>query len=337
MPLSRDLRYLSVSSLPSNFWSLPHHAFTNRPIGQAKWSKSLVHRVTGLWADQHEDALAAWAEDECTYILRKAKDDQVAPLATFADSSSDDLCLVHTGGTMSAVWTIGRGVFCKVKTWDPKMESEDKTIAFVKKIAPQIATPNVIYTWIEHDRSFLILRRIEGSSWRDTWASLSLSQRQSLVETIAIYCDLLAQNTSKKLGTATGRPVLEPYLSLTDSEFVGPLTQKECESYFSTSLEECPAIEKDFHFYHSDLGPSNIIISNGGNVAGILDWESAGYYPAFWIATKPTVAPAFNFDPQIPKHEEHEWRKRLRDELVRLGYSKLGEWYMRWFRSRSST
>ena len=307
-----------------------------RQIGPSRWyiGSLVCERVNTM---QYADAVAAWKEDDCTYILRKAKDDEVAPLATFADSSSDDIRLVHTGGTMSAVWTIGRGVFCKVKSWDPEMESEDKTIAFVKKIAPQISTPDVIHAWIERDRSFLILRRIEGSTLRDAWASLSLSQRQSLVETIATYCDLLAQNTSKKLGTATGRPVLEPYLSLTDSEFVGPLTQEECESYFSTSLEEGPAIEKDFHFYHPDLGPSNIIISNGGKVAGILDWESAGYYPAFWISTKPTVSPAFNFDPPIPEHEDHEWRKCLRDELVRLGYPKLGEWYMRWFRSRSRT
>ena len=37
------------------------------------------------------------------------------------------------------------------------MESEDKTIAFVKKIAPQIPTPEVIHAWIDHNKSFLIL------------------------------------------------------------------------------------------------------------------------------------------------------------------------------------
>ena len=286
---------------------------------------------------QYADAVAAWEEGECTYILRKAKDDEITPPATFKGSSSDDLHLVHTGGTLSAVWMIGRRVFCKVKSWDPEMESEDKTIAFVKKIAPQISTPEVFHAWIDHDRSFLILRRIEGSTLSDSWTSLSLFQRQSVVETIATYCDLLAQNTSKTLGISTGRPVLEPYLSLTDSGLFGLLTQKECETYFSASSEECPTIEEDFRFYHPDLGPLNIIICNDGRVAGILDWESAGYYPAFWIATKPAVSPAFNFDPQIPGRGEHEWRKRLRDELERLGYPQVGKWYMKWFRSWSRT
>ena len=309
-----------------------------KEIAPSRWSiGSLVCERTNTNTTQHVNAVAAWEEDEYTYILRKAKDDEIAPSTTFADPSSDtDFRLAHTGGTLSALWTIGRGVFCKAKSWDPKMEPEDETIAFVKKIAPQISTPEVIHACVEHDRSFLILRRMEGSTLRDVWASLSLSQRQSVVETIATYCDLLAQNTSKTLGTATGRPVFEPYLSLTDS-FVGLLAQNECERYFSVSSEECPTIGEDFHFYHPDLGPSNIMISKDGKVAGILDWESAGYYPAFWIATKPAVSPAFNFDPQVPEHEEHEWRKRLRDELERLGYPQMGEWYMKWFRSRSRT
>ena len=304
-----------------------------KQIGPSRWSiGSLVcERINN---EQYADAVAAWEEDECTYILRKAKDDEIAPPATFAESSSDDLRLVHTGGTESVVWTIGRRVFCKVHHWNPEQESEDKTIAFVKKIAPQISTPEVIHIWIDNGKSFLLVRRIEGSTLRDAWASLSLSQRQAVVETIAAYCDLLAKTTSKTLETATGRPALEPFLSFAGSNLCPLLTQKEWERHFSVILEGRPTITEEFHFYHPDLGPSNIIISDDGTVAGIIDWESAAYYPAFWIATKPTISPAFNFCPEIPEHDELEWRKRFRDELVRLGYPQVGEWYIKWMRSR---
>lgn len=275
-----------------------------------------------------EDAVAAWEEDECTYILRNTKDGGIAP-ASFVESS-DELRLVHEGGTLSAVWTIGREAFCKVKPWNPEMESEDKTIAFVKKIAPQISTPEVIYAWTDHDRSFLILRRIEGSTLRDAWASLSHSQRHSVVKAIATYCDVLAQNTSQMLGSATGRPVLEPYLSPSDSGLLGLLTHKECERYFSAFSDERPTLGGDFHFYHPDLGPGNIIMSDDGKVAGILDWEAAGYYPAFWIATKPSVSPGLDFCPPVAECEDFEWRKCLRMELERLGYPRAAEWYMKW-------
>lgn len=214
------------------------------------------------------------------------------------------------------------------------MESEDKTIAFVKKIAPQISTPEVIYTWTDHDRSYLILRRMEGSTLRDAWASLSLSQRHSVVKTIATHCDLLAQNTSQMLGSATGRPVLEPYLSPSNSGLLGLLTHKECERYFSAPSDGCPTIGRDFHFYHPDLGPGNIMVSDDGRVAGILDWEAAGYYPAFWIATKPSVSPGLDFDPPIADLDDFEWRKCLRMELERWGYPQAAEWYMKWESSR---
>lgn len=114
---------------------------------------------------RYADALAAWEEDDYTYILRDIKNGGIAS-ASFVESS-DELQLVHVGGSSSAVWTIGRAAFCKVKAWNPEMESEDKTIAFVKKIAPQISTPEVIYAWTDYSRSFLILRRIEGSTLRD--------------------------------------------------------------------------------------------------------------------------------------------------------------------------
>ena len=116
------------------------------------------------------DALAAWEERDCMHIIQRTEDGRVAFPASF--ESSDELRLVHEGGSLSAVWTIGRQAFCKVKAWNPIMESEDRTIAFVKEIAPQISTPEVIYTWNDQDRSFLILRRIEGSTLRDAWALL---------------------------------------------------------------------------------------------------------------------------------------------------------------------
>lgn len=84
-----------------------------------------------------------------------------------------------------------------MKVLIPGQDAEDKTIVFVKKIAPQITTPEVIYAWTEHDSSFLVLRRIQGSTLRDAWASLSLSQRDSMVKTIAGHCDSFGQKYIK--------------------------------------------------------------------------------------------------------------------------------------------
>lgn len=277
------------------------------------------------------DALAAWKEYNFMYIIRKTKDSENAfPLCL---GCSDDVQLVHEGGTLSAVWEIGGAAFCKVKAWNAAMESEDRTIAFVKEVAPQISTPEVIYTWTERDRSFLILKRIEGCTLRDAWTSLSPSQRDSVVTTITLYCNILAENISTTLSSVSGKPVLEPYLAPSSSDLLGPLRREECAGYFSASSGECPPIGKVFHFYHPDLAPGNIIISNGC-VAGIIDWEAAGYYPRFWIATKPSVSSGLDFCPPIAESNDFDWRKRLRIELEDGGYPQVSGWFMTWRKAR---
>lgn len=158
--------------------------------------------------------------------------------------------------------------------------------------------------------------------------SLSPSQHQSVVSTIADYCDLLAKISSQKLQSATGRPVYEPYLSLSDKGLLA-LTHKQCLDYFSVPSAICPELEPNFPFYHPDLGPGNIMVL-GGKVVGILDWEAAGYYPLFWIATKPSVSRGLDFCPSIAGWDDFEWRRRLRMELEGRGYPQASEWYMEW-------
>lgn len=66
------------------------------------------------------------------------------------------------------------------------------------------------------------------------------------------------------------------------------------------STEPAPDIVPHFHFYHADLGPTNIMVSeDGDHVTGIIDWESAAYYPRFWAATKPVTAGAFGLSARL--------------------------------------
>lgn len=277
------------------------------------------------------DTLAAWKDYDCTYIIRKTED--VGAIPPRFVKSSDELRLIHEGGSLSAVWAIGRQAFCKVKAWSSAMESEHNKIAFVKNLALQIPMPEVIYTWNEQDRSYLILRRIKGSTLRDAWTSLSLAKRELAVKTIAAYCDLLAQNKSHMMTSVTGKPVLEPYLAPSGSDFLGPFTHETCARYFSVSSAKFSTHGGLFHFYHPDLGPGNIIVA-GGRVAGIIDWEAAGFYPRFWISTKPSVSPGLDFHPPLPEFDDFEWRRRLRIELETCGYPQASGWFTEWRASR---
>lgn len=71
-----------------------------------------------------------------------------------------------------------------------------------------------------------------------------------------------------------------------------PLTVYESKKYFlREDLHPNPEIEERFHLYHPDLGPGNILVSSQSQkLSAIINWESAGFYPRFWISTKPSVS-----------------------------------------------
>ncbi|KAL2370089.1 hypothetical protein RJ035_005480 [Blastomyces gilchristii] len=277
--------------------------------------------------------LAAWSDGDCSYILRKISADIAPPESQ--DHVSKDVHLVHEGGSSSAVWAIGKSAFCKVKYWHPSLGLEGDTIAFVREHIPQILVPEVIYSWIDEDRTFLILKRVQGVTLRDAWLLFSSLQRDLILKEIASICDLLALKTSAKLQSVSGKALPERFLAVAKDGFVGPLTLTESRKYF-TVLDSnlCPKIGKHFYLYHADLGPGNIMVSKDGSITGILDWEAAGFYPHFWIATKPSVAPGLDFSPPIAGVEEFEWRKQLRLELENRGYPQASGWYMEWRRAR---
>jgi hypothetical protein len=90
------------------------------------------------------NVLAAWQDGNCTFILRLGRDENL-DLASSC-YRSEQVKLIHEGGTASAVWSIGSGAFCKVKVWFPGLQSENDTIAFVLKHAPEIPVPEVVYS-----------------------------------------------------------------------------------------------------------------------------------------------------------------------------------------------
>lgn len=236
---------------------------------------------------------------------------------------------------MSAVWAVGKNAFCKVKFWVEDMALESKSIQFVQQTLPQVPVPEVIYSWVDDDRSFLLLKRAEGTTLRDAWPKMSVPQQESILDEVTRLCNLFASVTSERLQNVQGGPVLEPYLANSGNNTLEPLTVCESKRYFfREDLHPNPEIGTQFHFYHPDLGPGNIIISNN-ELSAIIDWEASGFYPRFWISTKPSVSPGLDFYPPIPGVDDFEWRRRLRFKLEEQGYPRFAEWFMQWRKSKS--
>lgn len=279
-----------------------------------------------------EPCVASWKDGDSWFILRLATSDKPNDALP---SEPDVFSLVHEGGTMSAVWAVGNNAFCKVKSWTADMPLESKAIQFVQQTLPQVPVPEVIHNWVEDDRSFLLLKRAEGMTLRDAWQTMSIPQQEFILDEVVRLCNLFASVTSDRLQGVQGGPVLEPYLAHSRKDTLEPLTVCESKRYFfREDLHPNPEIGSQFHFYHPDLGPGNIMVSNN-QISAIIDWEAAGFYPRFWISTKPSVSPGLDFYPPIPGVEDIEWRRRLRMKLEEQGYPRFAEWFMEWRRSRS--
>ena len=223
---------------------------------------------------------------------------------------------------------------------------EAEKIRFVAEKAPEVPVPEVVYTWIDHDldRSFLITKRVEGEILDKAWPKLSPPQRTQIADDVARFCVALAANTSTRYETVTGLPVSNERWLMDDTpeshltwqpRFLGPFSQGAMLAYLTKiSTEPPPEIDAEFHFYHADLGPTNIMVSNDGRLSGIIDWESAAYYPRFWLATKPLITWAFSLD--CEKGEDRKsWRTLLVQGLeAKGGFKPLDEAYRRWNGSR---
>ena len=272
------------------------------------------------------DAIVSWEDGEDTFYLRErgGDDDLLLPECNIRTG------LIHHGGTSAAVWSIGSSTFCKVKAWCEGLESENDTIQFVAKNAPSVPVPEVIHYWVDYNwnRSFLILKRVGGQTLQDAWPQLSSSQKSQVASQVANYCSKLARITSLRYESATCRGVLEPYITV-DAEPshpswkprpLGPFSLEELKSYlFQQSTTYYPQVKLPFYFYHADLGPSNIMVSASGKVMGILDWESAGFYPRYWIVLKPKCSAGFYLKTTEGTKRE-AWRDLLRSELMKEGF-----------------
>ncbi|KAJ5847391.1 hypothetical protein N7455_011348 [Penicillium solitum] len=91
-------------------------------------------------------AAASWKDGEHWYILRRVNSEQ-QPVTT--PTNSDEVRVIHEGGTVSAVWAIGNNAICKVYYWSSDITSECETVKFIQERAPKVPVPEVIYSWVD--------------------------------------------------------------------------------------------------------------------------------------------------------------------------------------------
>ncbi|KAF2757255.1 hypothetical protein EJ05DRAFT_60594 [Pseudovirgaria hyperparasitica] len=274
--------------------------------------------------------LATWSDDgERSFALTEAP--VPPPLTTSLPPDNPHIQLVYSAGVSSAVWSVGKKAFCKVKSIVSGTTPEAATIDFVRKKQPDFAMPEVLYHTEYHGRSYLFLSRVPGRTLADAWPTLNEAWRQYYVTAVTEICKEMQEWTADRLSGVDGRNIPEQYL----------VKSRTAKDYSPGSLEKgCRAMAMDcssFVFYHADLGPGNIIVENDPNsgTVGIVDWETAGYFPRGWIRTKFRICSGMDLSSSTDNPVR--WRSEVQRSLGANGFEDYSSAWQLWWQSTEFT
>ncbi|TVY46687.1 hypothetical protein LOCC1_G004113 [Lachnellula occidentalis] len=290
------------------------------------------------------NSLLSWQDGNNTFHISPRDDSLTNLLLKYMGDGDSAIDQIHDGGCGGGVWAIGNEVICKVKSWSEERQLEATTIDFVRDNFPSVPLPEVLYSWIDRPfkRTYLLLKRVHARTLNAAWQSLSTGQRQNIANEMAEHCLTLAGKTSPRFESASGYGVLEHWLmgEVPESHVswlpmtLGPFSGPEMKEYMS-KISSAPVPDFDVEalpFFHCDLGPTNILVSDDGDrVVAIIDWESTAYFPNFWVATRPATNWAYRLsEPNVDPQDLYEWGTLFSSALVVKGFSCQDVVYSAW-------
>ncbi|KAI6988861.1 hypothetical protein KC360_g7126 [Hortaea werneckii] len=174
-----------------------------------------------------------------------------------------------------------------------------------------IPVPKVYQAFERKGRVYIVMEKIKAANVGNMWSSLSQASRERIFQQLRpMIEELRTLQPPKGMGVANvdGGPIFDPRLptqsewgpfggiddfhkALVDHQDIGSVVDEDQED-----LRELAAFYRQtWHqpvFTHGDLSSFNILCE-GDKVVGIIDWETAGWLPAYWEYTT-----AWNANPQ---------------------------------------
>ena len=290
---------------------------------------------------ERRDCVVSWMDgDEEWFLCRQPETLVSKPAGTSKPGAVQQAVAI-------GVWEIGVSTLVKVSSYINGVQLEGETIRFVNERQPLVPTTQVIFEWIDSEwhRSFMIMKRAPGHLMDDVWHELTEQQRKDIATEVAAHVKSLSLHTSKTLSTVDGHGVQgfrlvgwPPLLEIINKPRWIPWFHPifEQDSFLAHLRNEShmdpPDTDVDFVFYHPDLTSHNIFVrrpeddSERGQLTQIIDWESAGYWPRFWVATCPNRFGPFTVLSCLGT-EDGDWYTYLREALELEGFMPQSEWF----------
>ncbi|KAF1835332.1 kinase-like protein [Decorospora gaudefroyi] len=178
--------------------------------------------------------------------------------------------------------------------------AEASTMQFIAKHT-SIPVPRVYCAFQHKNRTYIVMERIPGESISNGWLKRLEPVRARMLEQLKrMIEDMRRILPPEGVGVANvdGGPLFDCRVPGPSNSF-GPFnTIHDFHQYLRGGLDGGPQHEPEFNkfvsqqdeawpapvFTHGDLSSLNILAS-GDRIVGIVDWESAGWYPSYWEYT----------------------------------------------------
>ncbi|GKZ79768.1 hypothetical protein AnigIFM56816_003974 [Aspergillus niger] len=231
------------------------------------------------------------------------------------------------------IWSIGSKVILKDRGSNLPT-SEVPNIQFVQE-QTSIPVPTVIESWEEREHTLILMRRIPGEPLSNVWSKLTTEEKERIAKQTAGYLQQLRTLQSDKIQCLGGRPVFSNFLFknkgsnevprgpfASDDELWAEMERglnEKIPEAARVRLRQCMPSAMPYTFTHGDLTNVNIMVENG-ELTGIVDWETAGYFPVWWEYVCTSVPDS---------EEDREWKTLLRRYMP--DYSVAREFWLEYY------
>ncbi|OAA68588.1 Protein kinase-like domain protein [Niveomyces insectorum RCEF 264] len=145
---------------------------------------------------------------------------------------------------------------------------------------------------IRSDWDRITMEYVEGQTLRQAWAVLTPGERATIMDQLRGYVAQLQALAGTQLGRLDGQGVVLPSIiprsggpfstmAAFHTWLVQPPKRLPTESMYWHQITTQLGSSYPIVFTHGDIAARNIMVRDGRIVA-LLDWEFAGWYPAYW-------------------------------------------------------
>lgn len=173
-----------------------------------------------------------------------------------------------------------------------------------------VPVPRVYCSFVHHSQAYIVMERIQGETFAESWTVLSEADRESIFRQLRKMLSEVRRLCPSGPGvqSCTGGSLRDSRIPRSRPRF-GPFTT--IHEFHRWLREGLQADDQDQYrdripsqdwkeiqdmvarqdgpwpppvFTHGDLNPFNILV-RGARVVGIVDWEFSGWYPYYWEYT----------------------------------------------------